>query len=178
MADSIGRALSDAERSVFTRPIPKTAKAQLNFLTKQAKGSTRELAQMLGVSPRQALRYRKGEARLPEARLRKAVEARWQPKVRQRARERIAQGGMVVEIRARFGFTAAPGSSDDPRMRNLVQPLPPEYGRQLLAAGTEADRRKVIADGLAEYYFRDRNSRAHGLGVELTDVENVQIGLF
>ncbi len=175
MAEPIGRALVAAERSVFTRPIPKTPQAQMNFLLRQAKGSTKALAQMLGVSPRQALRYRKGEARLPAARLRTATEERWQPKVRQRARERIAQGGVVVELRARFGFTAAPGTTDDARMRNLIQPLPPSYGRRLLDAGTEAQRRQILAEGLGEYYFRERNTRATGLDVTLTDIEHVEV---
>ena len=177
MADSIGAALQAAERSGFTRPIPATPQGQLSFLLRQAKDSTRELAAMLGVSQRQAQRYKKGEARPPAAKLRKAVEERWQPRVRQRTRKKIGESGINVEIRARFGYTAAPGTTDEARMRHLVQPLPPEYGRRLLAAGTERERRQVLAQGLAEYYFRDRNSRAPGLDVELTDVENIEIGL-
>ena len=177
MADSIGRALVNAEQAAFTRPIPKTAQGQFNFLLRQAKDSTKALAQMLGVSPRQALRYKKGEAKPPPNKLRKAVEERWQPLVRKRAREQIAQQGIIVELRARFGFTAAPGTTDDARMRNLVQPLPPEYGRRLLGASTETQRRQIVAEGLAEYYFRERNTRATGLDVVLTDIEHVDIKL-
>lgn len=174
MADTIGRALDDAERS-FTRPIPKSPQAQLNFLLRQAKGETKTLAKMLGVSPRQALRYRKGEARLPAEKLRKAVQERWQPRVRARARKAIAQNGIIVELRARFGFTAAPGTTDDARMRYLTQPLPPDYGARLLDARTETERRQIVAEGLGEFYFRDRGARADGLDVFVTDIEDIKI---
>ncbi|MEV8530109.1 XRE family transcriptional regulator [Streptomyces sp. NPDC052000] len=177
MADLIGRAISDAERGAFTRPIPKTPQAQLNFLLKHAKDSTRELAKILGVSPRQALRYRKGEARLPSAKLQKAVEQRWQPRNRAKARERAAQRGIQVEIRARFGFAAAGGSTDDARMRRLTQTLPPDASARLLAASTETERQQALAEGLGHAYFRDRGSRATGLNVELTDIDHIDMTL-
>ena len=175
MADSIGRALEEAERSGFTRPIPKSPQAQLNFLIRHSKGSTKELAQILGFSPRQALRYRKGEARLPAEKLRKATEARWQPRNRARARQRLAEQGVIVNVRARFGYTAAPGTTDDARIRHLTQPLPPDYTSRLLAARTETQRAQILAQGLAEMYFRDRGARAHGLDVHLTDIEDITI---
>ncbi|MDT0469692.1 telomere-protecting terminal protein Tpg [Streptomyces gibsoniae] len=177
MADSIGRALSDAERAAFTRPIPKSVGAQLNFLLKQAKGSTRQLAEMLGVSPRQALRYRKGESAPPAGKLRKAVEDRWQPRVRQRARQQAAQRGIQVELRARFGFTAAPGTTDDARMRRITQSLPPAAATRLLDAATEAERRQVLGDGLGQAYFRDGGRRAAGLEVEVTDIDYIDVSL-
>ncbi|MFG2600675.1 hypothetical protein [Streptomyces sp. NPDC048462] len=37
--------------------------------------------------------------------------------------------------------------------------------------------RQIAADGLARMYFRANNSRAHGLGVEFTDVEQLGIEL-
>lgn len=177
MAELIGRAISEAERSAFTRPIPKTTQGQLNFLIKQVKGSTRELAKMLGVSPRQALRYRKGEARLPEAKLRRAVEQRWQPRVRQKARQDAAQRGIRVELRGRFGFAAAEDSTDDPRMRRLTQTLPPAAATRLLAAQTEADRQQALAEGLGQAYFRAGGHRASGLNVEITDIDYIDLNL-
>ncbi|MBB6440190.1 hypothetical protein HNQ79_006723, partial [Streptomyces candidus] len=36
---------------------------------------------------------------------------------------------------------------------------------------------QIAADGLAQMYFRANNSRAHGLGVEFTDVERLDIEL-
>ncbi|AYV33020.1 hypothetical protein EES41_40310 (plasmid) [Streptomyces sp. ADI95-16] len=38
-------ALSRAERKAFTRPAPKSAKAQMKFLLTRAKGSTKALAE-------------------------------------------------------------------------------------------------------------------------------------
>jgi hypothetical protein len=45
-------ALTRAERKVFTRPAPKSAKAQMEFLYTRAKRSTKALAAWLGVSTR------------------------------------------------------------------------------------------------------------------------------
>ncbi|GAP50249.1 hypothetical protein [Streptomyces azureus] len=45
-------ALKRAERKVFTRPAPKSAKAQMEFLYTRAKKSTKALAEQLGVSQR------------------------------------------------------------------------------------------------------------------------------
>jgi hypothetical protein len=177
VAKNIGRALDDAERKGI-RPMPKTTQGQFNYLVRLAKGDTRILGEMLGVGPRQALRYKKGEAKLPEERIRKATEQRWAPRARARARRQIAQNGIIVELRARFGFTAAPGTTDDTRMRFLTQPLPPDYGARLLDAPNEAARRQVLAEGLAFFYFRDRGQRAHELDVFVTDVEDVVIEPF
>ncbi|SNT44350.1 hypothetical protein SAMN05216252_1268 [Actinacidiphila glaucinigra] len=53
---------------------------------------------------------------------------RWQPQVRARARQAAATtGGIVIDTRARLGFTAAPGSTDDARLRLITQTLPPVY---------------------------------------------------
>ncbi|WP_405469840.1 hypothetical protein [Streptomyces canus] len=45
-------ALKRAERRVFTRPAPKSAKAQMEFLYTRARQSTKVLAEQLGVSTR------------------------------------------------------------------------------------------------------------------------------
>ncbi|MFF4756876.1 hypothetical protein ACWD5R_44710 [Streptomyces sp. NPDC002514] len=42
---------------------------------------------------------------------------------------------------------------------------------------TEQQLQRIAAEGLAEMYFRAGNTRAHGLGVEFTDVERIEIGL-
>ncbi|WP_326608954.1 hypothetical protein OIE62_39485 [Streptomyces scopuliridis] len=48
----IRAALVRAEQKVFTRPTPKSAKAQMEFLYTRAKRSTKALAESLGVSRR------------------------------------------------------------------------------------------------------------------------------
>ncbi|AEY94163.1 putative terminal protein (plasmid) [Streptomyces hygroscopicus subsp. jinggangensis 5008] len=66
-------ALARAERKVFTRPAPKSAKAQVKFLLTRAKGSTKALAERLGVSRRTVERYRAGTLTTPQKRLRAAL---------------------------------------------------------------------------------------------------------
>jgi transcriptional regulator with XRE-family HTH domain len=106
---------------VFTRPAPKSAKAQVEFLCTRAKQSTKVLAEQLGVSPRTVQRYRAGQQTRPQKKLRAALmeeaESQWQPQVRAQARERAATtSGMQMEVYAYFGF-ACTGSSDDGRER-------------------------------------------------------------
>ncbi|WP_411108648.1 hypothetical protein [Streptomyces sp. c-19] len=40
----------------------------------------------------------------------------------------------MVDVRARFGFTAAPGTTDDARLRHLTLAVPPEHAARLLDA--------------------------------------------
>ncbi|QNP67956.1 telomere-protecting terminal protein Tpg [Streptomyces genisteinicus] len=181
----IGDSLDRAVQAVFTRPIPKSAGAQMRALVKAEKGSTRAVAVRLGVSQRTVERYLTGQIRRPRAELaqRLADEVRkvWQPRVQQRARRQAAATtGIIVETRARFGFTAAAGSTDDARMRWITQALPPPHAGRLLdahaAGASDRQLRQVLADGLREVYFQAGGSRALGLAeVELTDIEQVAI---
>lgn len=180
----IGDSLDRATANTATRPIPRTAGAQMRFLLKQAKGSTRAVAERLGISQRTVERYVKGTLRRPRkdlaARLEREVRRDWQPRVRQRARKAAAQsGGIVIETRARFGFTAAPGSTDDSRMRRITQHLPPAFAGRLFDAqatgATEQQLQAIAAEGLQEVYFKDRGRRAHDLEVEFTDIDYVEL---
>jgi hypothetical protein len=78
VADGLDRALERA----FTRPIPKSAGAQMRYLVRQLKG-TRPAAELLGISQRTVERYVKDQIRRRRAdltqRLADAVRARWQP---------------------------------------------------------------------------------------------------
>ncbi|MEU9356217.1 helix-turn-helix transcriptional regulator [Streptomyces griseoloalbus] len=181
----IGDGLDRAVQQAFTRPIPKSAGAQMRYLVKQLKG-TRAVAEALGVSQRTVERYVKDQIRRPRAdlaqRLEDAVRARWQPRVRERARRQAATtAGLVVDVRARFGFTAAPGTTDDARLRHLTLALPPHHAARLFDAQdggvSEQQLRALAAEALAEVYFRDGGRRATGLEVEFTDVEHVEFDL-
>ncbi|MYS20700.1 hypothetical protein GA0115240_122316 [Streptomyces sp. DvalAA-14] len=180
----IGDSLDRAAAGTTTRPIPKSAQAQMRFLVKQAKGSTLTVAGRLGVSPRTVERYLKGTLRRPRkdlaARLEREVRKDWQPRVRGRAKKRAAvSGGIVIETRARFGFTAAPGSTDDGRMRRITQHLPPAYAARLFDAqssgASEQQLQAIAAEGLQEVYFKDRGRRAQDLRVEFTDIDYVEL---
>ncbi|WP_369780458.1 XRE family transcriptional regulator [Streptomyces sp. R33] len=177
----IDDSLTRADELHFTRPVPKSAGAQMRFLVKQLK-STRETARLLGISQRTVERYVKDQINHPKpalaARLESEVRRRWQPLVRKRARDRAASTtGLVIETRARFGFTAAPGTTDDGRMRRITQHLPPEYAARLFSAqaagAAESRLQQIAAEALQEMYFKDNGSRAQGLLVEFTDIDYV-----
>ncbi|MGA4902563.1 telomere-protecting terminal protein Tpg [Streptomyces griseoincarnatus] len=179
--DSLNRAVQQA----FTRPIPKSAGAQMRYLVKQLKG-TRAVAEALGVSQRTVERYVKDQIRRPRAdlaqRLADAVRERWQPRVRAQARRQAATStGVVVDVRARFGFTAAPGTTDDARIRHITLALPPQHAARLFnaqdAGASEQQLRELAGQALGEVYFRDGGRRAHGLDVEFTDIEQLEIDL-
>jgi len=94
-------------------------------------------------------------------------------------RRAATAGGITVKTRVRFGFTAAPGSTDDGRMRRLTQRLPPVYARRLFdaqAAGSpDARLQAVVAEGLQEVYFRDGGRRAPGLVVEFAGIDYIEV---
>jgi transcriptional regulator with XRE-family HTH domain len=179
--DGLDRAVQQA----FTRPIPKSAGAQMRYLVKQL-GGTRAVAGALGVSQRTVERYVKDQIRHPRPdlaqRLEDAVRVRWQPRVRERARRQAATStGLVIDTRARFGFTAAPGTTDDARIRHLTLALPPQYAARLFdaqdAGAGEQQLRAIAGEALGEVYFRDGGRRAQGLDVEFTDIEHMDFDL-
>ncbi|MFG3390662.1 XRE family transcriptional regulator [Streptomyces sp. WAC05458] len=185
MVESIGDSLDRALESAFTRRPPQSAQAQMKYLVKQLKG-TRAVAQALGISQRTVERYVKGQLKRPRqdlrGRMEREVKKRWQPQVRAKAKQKAAStDGLIVSTRARFGFTAAPGTTDDARIRDITQALPPQFTDRLFTAkeqgATEQQLQQIAAEGLAQMYFRANNTRAHGLGVEFTDVEHIDIEL-
>ncbi|MET8420860.1 helix-turn-helix transcriptional regulator [Streptomyces sp. NPDC079189] len=180
----IGDSLDKAAAATATRPIPKSAGAQIRFLVKHEKGSTRTVAQRLGISQRTVERYLKGQIRTPRpelaAKLVAEVRMDWQPRVRERAKKQAAAStGIVIETRARFGFTAAPGSTDDGRIRRITQHLPPQYAARLFdaqaAGATEQQLQNIAAESLQEQYFKDGGRRADGLVVEFTDIDYIEL---
>ncbi|NUS13076.1 MAG: XRE family transcriptional regulator [Streptomyces sp.] len=180
MAGEIDDAIERADRESFTREPPKTLQGRINFLMKQLK-TTKAVAQELGVSQRSVERYRKGERKHPPKhiadKIDAAVRSRWQPLVRRRRRkEAAATGGITVETRARFGYTAPVGTTDDGRFRRLTVHLPPEYARRLFeardAGAGDQQMRGIIAEGFREIYFQDGGSRAMGLSdVAINDID-------
>ncbi|WP_225829197.1 telomere-protecting terminal protein Tpg [Streptomyces naphthomycinicus] len=185
MADSVAEGLDRALEKAFTRPLPQSAQARMRYLVRQL-GGTRPVAELLTVSQRTVERYVAGTLKRPRRDLRdrmeREVRRRWQPQVRARARKKAAStDGLILSTRARFGFTAAPGTTDDARIRDITQALPPRYADRLFTAreqgASEQQLQHIAAEGLARMYFRADDTRAHGLGVEFTDVEHLDIEL-
>lgn len=172
-------AIVRADQEAFTQEPPKTLKGRINFLLKQLK-TTSAVAAELGVSQRSVERYRKGDRKTPPKpvadRIDTAVRARWQPVVRGRRRKEAATStGITVETRARFGYTAPVGTTDDGRVRRLTVHLPATYAQRLFDAraqgAADRDLRAIVAEGLQEIYFKDGGTRADQLRVEFTDID-------
>ncbi|MFD8225989.1 telomere-protecting terminal protein Tpg [Streptomyces massasporeus] len=180
----IDDAIERADQEAFTREPPKTLKGRINFLMRQLK-TTRAVAAELGVSQRSVERYRTGERRHPpqdiQQRIDTAVRSRWQPQVRKRRRRQAAAtGGITVETRARFGYTAPIGTTDDGRFRRLTVHLTPDHARRLFeardAGAGDQEMRQIIADGLKDVYFQDGGTRATDLSdVAINDIDYLDL---
>ncbi|MEW2051563.1 XRE family transcriptional regulator [Streptomyces sp. NPDC005476] len=177
-------AIERADREAFTREPPKTLKGRIGYLIRQL-GSARAVAQEIGVTADSVNRYRRGARKhaRPDvaAKIDDAVRARWQPQVRKRRqRQAAATGGITVETRARFGYTAPIGTTDDGRFRRLTVHLPPAYAQRLFDArdsgASDQEMRGIIAEGFKEIYFQDGGARATGLtDVEITDIDYLDL---
>ncbi|MFE6132551.1 telomere-protecting terminal protein Tpg [Streptomyces sp. NPDC056437] len=183
---TFGDGLEQAVQKAFTRPIPKSAGAQMRYLVKQYK-STKQVAQMLRISQRTVERYVKDQIKKPRRdlaqRLEREVRKRWQPQIRRRAKETAATSeGIVIDFRARLGYTAPIGSTDQDRIRHLTVALPPQYAARLFTAqeqgATERQLQEIAADALKEVYFQDGGRRAGSLEeVRFTDIEHIEFEL-
>jgi transcriptional regulator with XRE-family HTH domain len=175
--------LARAERALCTRPAPKSARAQMKFLRKREKGSTKSLAERLGVSRKTVQRYLSGASAKPNKRLKQALvketESEWQPQVTAQARHRATTSdGLVIKFRATLGFTAN-GSSDDARVRDLSIAVLPSHAARILAAeregATDTDLHKAVAEAIADAYFRQGGGGRASLEVEFRDVQSLDI---
>lgn len=184
MAGEIDDAIERADREHFTRQPPKTLKGQIAYLLRQL-GSARAVAREIGVTPDSVNRYRRGARKHPRAEIASkiddAVRARWQPQVRRRRRQQAAATtGITVETRARFGYTAPIGTTDDGRFRRLTVKLPAAYAQRLFdareAGAGDQEMRTIVAEGFKEIYFRDGGRRAAGLSdVEINDIDYLDL---
>ncbi|MFE1781274.1 telomere-protecting terminal protein Tpg [Streptomyces sp. NPDC059506] len=177
-------AIERADQEAFTRQPPKTLKGQISFLLKQMR-SAKAVAAELGITADSVNRYRRGARKHPpkdiQHKINTAVRSRWQPQVRKRRRKQAATtGGVTVETRARFGYTAPAGTTDDGRFRRLTVHLPPAYAQRLFdardAGAGDQQMRGIIAEGLKEVYFQDGGSRATGLSdVAINDIDYLDL---
>ncbi|MEV0449873.1 XRE family transcriptional regulator [Streptomyces sp. NPDC050600] len=179
----IDDAIERADQAAFTKDPPKTLKGQVGFLRKYL--SAQEIAEATGVTADSVRRYRRGDRKHARADVAAKIEAmvreRWQPLVRKRRQKKAATtGGITVETRARFGYTAPVGTTDDGRFRRLTVHLPATYAQRLFDArdtgATDQDMREIVAEGFKEVYFQDGGGRATGLSeVQLTDIDYLDI---
>ncbi|OKJ49014.1 terminal protein TpgA2 [Streptomyces sp. CB02009] len=182
----IGDGLDKAVQQAFTRPAPKHAGPQMRYLVKQL-GGTKAVAQMLRISQRTVERYVKGQIKKPRpdlaARMEREVKRRWQPQIRAKAKAKAAStGGIIIDTRARLGYTAPIGTTDQDRIRHLTIALPPLYASRLFdaqdAGAGDAHLQQIAAEALKEVYFQDGGRRAGSLEeVRFTDIEHLEFDL-
>ncbi|MFE2562050.1 telomere-protecting terminal protein Tpg [Streptomyces sp. NPDC059352] len=101
----------------------------MTYLVRRLKG-TKAAAEALGVSQPTVERYVAGKLKRPRrdlrGRMEREVKKRWQPRIRAKARKKAeATDDLVVSTRARFGFPAAGGTTDDVRIRDITQACRP-----------------------------------------------------
>ncbi|MFE7951474.1 telomere-protecting terminal protein Tpg [Streptomyces sp. NPDC057426] len=176
-------AIERADQEAFTKDPPKTLKGQVGFLRKYL--SAQEIGEEVGVTADSVNRYRRGARKhaRPDvaAKIEAMVRQRWQPLVRKRRQKKAATtGGITVETRAQFGYTAPVGTTDDGRFRRLTVHLPPAYAQRLFDArdtgASDQDMRRIIAEGFKEVYFQDGGGRAMGLSdVEINDIDYLDL---
>ncbi|MFD4130123.1 telomere-protecting terminal protein Tpg [Streptomyces globisporus] len=168
---------------MFTRPAPKSARAQMKFLRTRERGSTKSLAARLGVSRKTVQRYLSGASTKPNKRLQAALvqetESEWQPQVRAQARQRAASsGGLVISCRAYFGL-GPDGTSDAGRVRDIQVAVSPSHAAAIIVAqeegATESDLHDAVAEAIADAYFRQGGGGRAGLEVKFADVEWLNI---
>ncbi|POG43194.1 hypothetical protein BV881_33250 [Streptomyces sp. ZL-24] len=184
MADHIHQALTDAATRAQTKPLPQSAPARMRALVRAA-GSAPAAAAALGISPRTVQRYLRGEIKNPRPALAATLETelrrRWQPLVQRRALKAARTAGVRFAIRARFGYTAAGGSTDEARMRRFTGRLDPHDAARLIDAhlqgASEDTLRALLAEGLGHAYFRDGGRRARSLDVEVTGIDYLELRL-
>lgn len=180
----IDEAIERADREAFTREPPKALKSQIGYLLKQLK-TAKAVAAELGITADSVNRYRRGARKNPpkdiQRKIDAAVRSRWQPGVRRRRQKQAAtSGGITVETRARFGYTAPVGTTDDGRFRRLTVHLPADYARRLFDArntgSSDQKMRQIIAEGFKDVYFQDGGGRAMGLSeVEINDIDYLDL---
>lgn len=93
-----------------------------------------------------------------------------------------AKGGIVIDTRARIGYTAPIGTTDEDRLRHLTVALPPRYAARLFdaqeAGATDRQLKEIAAEALKEMYFQDNGRRAGQLEeVRFTDIEHLEFDL-
>jgi hypothetical protein len=180
----IDEAIERADREAFTREPPKTLPARIDYLLKQL-GTAKAVAAELGVTVDSVNRYRRGARKNPPkdiaAKIDAAVRSRWQPRVRKRRRKQAAAtGGITVETRARSGYSAPVGTTDDGRLRCLTVHLPATYAQRLFdardAGAGDQELRQIIAEGFKDIYFQDGGSRAMGISdVAINDIDYLDL---
>lgn len=162
-ANTVQEALDRADARHWTRNPPRSPRARLAFLLRKNGGDHASLAARLQTTPQALKTYSSPGADTDNSALQQAVEREvirlWQPRIRQNAHTTILNnnGQMMVSFRAWLGFTAAAGSSDDPRLRTLTLSLHAPHVEALFNArrhsAPEPELLAILSHALSACYF-------------------------
>ncbi|WP_309062438.1 hypothetical protein [Streptomyces sp.] len=94
----------------------------------------------------------------------------------------VTTDGIVIGTRARLGYTAPIGSTNQNRIRHLTVALPPQHAARLFdaqeAGASDQQLQRIAAEALKEVYFQDNGRRAGQLEeVRFTDIEHLEFEL-
>jgi hypothetical protein len=172
-----------------TRDIAKTPQGRFNELVRAETGkdgrpNTKAIAERLGVSQRQVQRYIKTKGQIAKAdpqtleRLETEVRKDHQPRIMARAQREAEQRGLGVETRARFGYhTSSAGTTDQARLRRLTENVPSHLIPDIFEALRNSDEerlRELVAEGLAEEYFRTPGGGAADIDVTFSEIDYIE----
>jgi hypothetical protein len=164
------------------------ARAEITAIPDEIPSQAREgIDQARGGAPGRLLktvqRYLSGASSKPRKRLQEALaqetESEWQPQIRAQARQRaVTSRGLVISCRASFGF-GPDGTSDEEQVRDISVAVSRSHAAAILAererGATDSDLHELVAEAIAEVYFR-KCSPAHArLEVNFKDVEWLDI---
>lgn len=168
--DALARAIG---AEPLGRPAPQSFTAQVRAIGGRGPGAAQRLSERFGVTPRTARGWLAGAPANKANRSKVQAETDERAERRQVARARRAAASVRIDTRARFGYTAPAGTTDDPRERLITATIPPHLADQLFDAYQADDEnamREILAEGVGQSYFRESGNRADGLRVEFTDI--------
>lgn len=91
------------------------------------------------------------------------------------AAKAASTGGIVIDARARMGYTAPIGSTDQDPVRHLTVALPPASSKPRRPAPATPDYKRSPPKRSREVCFQDGGRRAGSLEeVRFTDVEHLE----
>ncbi|MFF9795357.1 telomere-protecting terminal protein Tpg [Streptomyces bacillaris] len=183
-ADTVQEALDRADARHWTRNPPRSPQARLNYLLCHHGHDLAVLAAHLDTTPHALNALQEPQASADQDSLLRAVEREvirlWQPRIRRRAHRAILHnnGQMMVSFRAWLGFTAAAGSSDDPRLRTLTLSLDAPHPERLLTAhhrsAPERELLEILSDAVGACYFHRNRPHVTGESVRIERVDYLE----
>ncbi|WP_051837996.1 telomere-protecting terminal protein Tpg [Streptomyces sp. NRRL F-2580] len=179
LTQSIGEALDIADQRHWTKNPPRSHTDRLDYLTAQL--GTHQVAARLQLQEPFA---GAGPSSLTDETCRvidREVRRIWQFTERQALHDTLVRNNaqIIVRFRARFGFSAARGSSNDRRLRFLAPQLLPQHAADLFAArhrdAGETELRRILGDAIgAAYFFRRLGPRQTQAAAAITDLDFVE----